>query len=60
LKKGQLLEISRYFFNVATDYTHLGTNKRIACSYKDLAKSIEVGKKILIADGGISTVVTKI
>lgn len=38
----------------------MGTNKRIACSYADLPKSVEVGNKILIADGGISALVKKI
>lgn len=53
LAKGQSLELT-------TDYGHLGTNKRIAVSYKDLAKSVKVGNKILFADGGVSSVVRKI
>lgn len=44
----------------ATDYSHLGTNRRIACSYQDLAKSVQVGKKILFADGSISSVVKRV
>lgn len=35
----------------------MGTNERIACSYKDLNTSVSVGSKILIADGTISTIV---
>jgi pyruvate kinase len=46
--------------HTATDYSHLGTNRRIACSYQDLAKSVQAGKKILFADGSISSVVRKV
>lgn len=38
----------------------MGTNKRIACSYAELPLSTEPGKKILIADGGVSSIVRKI
>lgn len=38
----------------------MGTNKRIACSYAELPRSTEPGKKILIADGGVSSIVRKI
>lgn len=44
---------------MTTDYTHLGDTKRIACSYQDLYKSVDVGNKILFADGGISSVVKR-
>lgn len=53
LERGQLLELT-------TDYSHLGTNRRIACSYQDLVKSAVVGKKVLFADGGISSVIKKV
>ena len=46
--------------NSATDYSYLGNKERIACSYQDLERSVKVGKKILFADGGISSVVKKI
>jgi pyruvate kinase len=38
----------------------LGTDKRIACSYHDLTTSTQVGRIILIADGGVSTRVLKV
>lgn len=38
----------------------MGTTQRIACSYQDLAKSVRVGKKILFADGSISSIVKSI
>lgn len=46
--------------NLATDYGHLGTNRRIACSYQDLAKSVKIGSRVLFADGGVSSIVRKI
>jgi pyruvate kinase len=50
LTKGQHLEI-------LTDYSIEGDNTQIACSYKDLPKSVSPGDQILIADG---TLVTKV
>ena len=38
----------------------MGTTERIACSYQDLASSVDLGKKILFADGSIESVVKKI
>lgn len=38
----------------------MGTTERIACSYGDLASSVQVGKKILFADGSVESVVKKI
>ncbi len=60
LKKGQLLEISRFFYNTATDYDFTGNNKKISCSYLDLPKSAEIGRPVLFADGSISSVVKQI
>ena len=37
----------------------MGDIRRIACSYVDLFGSVEVGNKILFADGGISSVVKR-
>lgn len=45
---------------IATDYGYLGNDKRIACSYEDLPRSTSIGKKILFADGGVSSLVRKI
>ena len=46
--------------DLATDYRHMGTKLRIACSYQDLASSVKVGNKILFADGGVEFVMKKI
>lgn len=46
LEKDQLLEIT-------TDYDHLGDATKIACSYKSLPQSVDVGQTILAADGNI-------
>jgi len=53
LVKGQLLELT-------TDYSYEGDNKKIACSYKSLPKSVKVGSVILVADGTLETKVTEI
>lgn len=58
-KKTNSLNLVLNFNNSATDYTYLGNERRIACSYQDLYKSVEVGNKILFADGGISSVVKR-
>ena len=47
LKKFDLLELT-------TDYSHLGTNKRISCSYSKLASSVGKGDLILVADGTLT------
>ena len=39
------------FINLASDYTVVGDNTIIACSYPNLTKSVKVGIQILIADG---------
>lgn len=59
LKRINNLNLVLLFFIPATDYTHLGDTKRIACSYTDLYKSVEVGNRILFADGGISSIVKR-
>jgi pyruvate kinase len=53
LTKGQSLII-------CTDWSFEGTNEKIACSYKSLPKSVQVGSTILIADGSIQGTVTEI
>lgn len=60
LKKDQHLELSKWENKLATDYSHLGTTERIACSYENLPKSARVGKRILFADGSISSIVKSI
>ena len=53
LKKGDLIEIG-------TDYDRLGNSSYLACSYKSLATTVEVGSKILVADGSVTLEVTEV
>lgn len=53
LVKGQSLEI-------VTDYSLEGDNTRIACSYKSLPESVQVGGTIFIADGSLTCEVSEI
>jgi len=53
LASGQSLKIT-------TDYEHLGDNEMIACSYKDLMKTVKMGSTIFIADGSLTCTVTDI
>jgi pyruvate kinase len=45
---------------IVTDYSIEGDNKRIACSYKGLPQSVQVGSTIYIADGSLTCEVTEI
>lgn len=38
---------------LTTDYGFKGDNKKLACSYKALPTSVEVGQQILVADGSL-------
>ena len=51
--KGDIIE-------VGTDYTQPCTSTYLACSYKSLPKSVNVGSKILVADGALMLEVTEI
>lgn len=53
LTKGETLILT-------SDYDFLGDNKKMACSYAALAKSVTVGQQILVADGSLVLVVTSI
>lgn len=53
LVAGQELEIT-------TDYSVLGDEKVIACSYKSLPTSVKVGGQVLIADGTLVCIVKEI
>jgi len=53
LKMNQLLEIT-------TDYEHKGDATKIACSYSNLPKSVQVGSTIFIADGSVVCVVQEL
>jgi len=46
--------------NVTTDLSVVGDSTRIVIDYQDLAKSVKVGNKILIADGTISLSIKEI
>lgn len=50
LKRKDILELT-------TDYSHLGDNKRVACSYYKLAESVQEGDVILMADGTLTLLV---
>ena len=53
LFKGQALKI-------VTDYAIEGDNTRIACSYRALPETVQVGSTIYIADGSLTCEVTEI
>lgn len=53
LSAGQSLKIT-------TDYDYLGDSEMIACSYKDLMKTVQVGGTVYIADGSLTCTVTEI
>ena len=45
---------------ITTDYAHEGTTAQIACSYKSLPETVQVGSIIFIADGSLTCEVTEI
>lgn len=45
---------------ISTDYSLEGDNTRIACSYKSLPETVQVGSIIFIADGSLTCEVTEI
>ena len=53
LEAGQSLQI-------VTDYSIEGDNTRIACSYRALPETVQVGSTIYIADGSLTCEVTEI
>lgn len=38
---------------LTSDYSFKGSNKKLACSYPSLAKSVTLGQQILVADGSL-------
>lgn len=38
---------------LTTDYGFKGTTKKLACSYPQLARSVQPGQQILVADGSL-------
>lgn len=53
IQKGSIVEFT-------TDYTFLGDEKKLACSYAELTQSVDVGSSILVADGSLVLYVTEI
>ena len=53
IEKGQLLKI-------VTDYSMLGDNTQIACSYPSLCTTVKVGSQIYIADGSLTCEVKEV
>jgi len=45
---------------IVTDYALEGDNTRIACSYQALPQTVNVGSKILVADGSLTCEVTEV
>lgn len=52
--------VSGQELTIVTDYSIEGDNKKIACSYKSLPSTVNVGSTIFIADGSITCEVTEI
>lgn len=45
---------------ITTDYSFEGTTEKIACSYKSLPDTVQVGSTMFIADGSLTCIVTEI
>ena len=61
LKDGQPIELTMgQDLEIVTDYDIEGDTTRIACSYKSLPDSVQVGSTIYIADGSLTCEVTDI
>lgn len=61
LKDGKAIELTaNQTLKICTDYSHLGDNTMIACSYKSLMTTVHVGSTIFIADGSLTCEVTEI
>lgn len=52
--------VSGQSLKILTDYEIEGDNTKIACSYKNLPKSVKVGGLIYIADGSLTCEVTEV
>ena len=60
LKDGKKVEINQNsVFKITTDYEYVGNENMIACSYSYL-NELQIGQKILIADGSLETEVVKV
>ena len=46
--------------DIITDFSHAGTNEKIACSYKELPMAAQVGGTICIDDGKLTCVIKQI
>lgn len=50
---GKLKLVKGAHIEIGTDYSRLCTNDYLACSYPSLSKSVQIGSKILVADGSL-------
>lgn len=61
LKDGKPIElVANQSLKICTDYSHHGDTTMIACSYKSLMTTVQVGSTIFIADGSLTCEVTEI
>ena len=61
LKDGKAIELTaNQTLKICTDYAHLGDNTMIACSYKSLMTTVQIGSTIFIADGSLTCEVSEI
>ena len=61
LKEGKPIEIQAgQRLKLLTDYSILGDTEQIACSYKGLPKTVQVGSTIFVADGSLTCEVVEI
>ena len=61
LKDGQPIElVMGQTLDIVTDYAIEGDTSQIACSYKSLPQTVQVGSVIYIADGSLTCEVTEI
>ena len=61
LKDGKPIElVNGQELEIVTDYAIEGDSTRIACSYKSLPQTVQVGSVIYIADGSLTCEVSEI
>ena len=61
LKEGKPIHlVANQDLEIVTDYAIEGDNTRIACTYKSLMSTVEIGSIIYIADGAVTCEVSEI
>ena len=60
LRDGTVEIVAGQQLKIVTDYAIEGDNKQIACSYKSLPQTVNVGSTIYIADGSLTCEVTEV